>query len=126
MRQRQLSEPFARILPVSFRPSRYLLLEQVRPSLNQADLTAPHPKRPLRGDVSLLRNQVVWRRGARKTSLPTRQDLCAEVLVLALYAERGRFLDSLTLTADRLPARAAEMAGVIESFVRVVKDIPGR
>ncbi len=66
------------------------------------------------------------RREAGGEEIVGRLDVLDDGLALTLYTERGRFLDSLTLTADRLPARATEMAGVIESFVRVVKDIPGR
>ena len=47
-------------------------------------------------------------------------------LELSLYTESGRFLDSLSLSAARLPARAEEIPRLIEGFVRVVRDVPGR
>ncbi|MFC7476757.1 hypothetical protein ACFQS7_20485 [Dankookia sp. GCM10030260] len=55
-----------------------------------------------------------------------RPEVIGDSLELALYAESGRFLDSLTLPAKRLPARAEEMPRLIEGFVRVVRDAPGR
>ncbi|HEY8612902.1 MAG TPA: hypothetical protein VIL69_16655 [Roseomonas sp.] len=47
-------------------------------------------------------------------------------LELSLYTERGRFLDSLSMPAERMPARAVEMPRLIGAFVRLVKDTPGR
>ena len=55
-----------------------------------------------------------------------RAEVVGEGLELSLYTEAGRFLDSLSLSADSLPARAEEMPRVIQAFVRVVKDTPGR
>ena len=55
-----------------------------------------------------------------------RPEVIGETLELAIYSESGRFLDSLTLPAARLPARAEEMPRLIQSFVRIVKDAPGR
>lgn len=55
-----------------------------------------------------------------------RAEVVGEGLELSLYTEAGRFLDSMSLSAERLPARAEEMPRVIQAFVRVVKDTPGR
>ena len=55
-----------------------------------------------------------------------RPEVIGETLELAIYSESGRFLDSLTLPAARLPARAEEMPRLIQSFVRIIKDAPGR
>jgi hypothetical protein len=47
-------------------------------------------------------------------------------LALSLYTERGRFLDALSLSVDRLPAPAEDMPRLIEAFVRVVREVPRR
>jgi hypothetical protein len=47
-------------------------------------------------------------------------------LELTLYTAGGRFLDSVKLPANRLPARPEEMPPLLEAFVRVVQDAPGR
>jgi hypothetical protein len=47
-----------------------------------------------------------------------------EALELSVYAEGGRFLDSLTLGPDRLPASPEAMLGLIGTFVRLVRDAP--
>ncbi len=49
-----------------------------------------------------------------------------ERLELALYTHSGRFMDSLTLARDRIPATPDEMADLLASLVRVVKHPPGR
>ncbi|MES2711067.1 MAG: hypothetical protein V4653_05755 [Pseudomonadota bacterium] len=55
-----------------------------------------------------------------------RIEILGDDLELSLYTEAGRFLDSLTLASDSLPAPAAEMPRLIEAFVPVVRDAPGR
>ena len=47
-------------------------------------------------------------------------------LELTLYTVRGRYLDALTLPADRLPASAEGMLGLLGAFVRLVDERPGR
>jgi hypothetical protein len=47
-------------------------------------------------------------------------------LELTMYTVGGRILDSLTMPASRLPAKAHEMPGIIASFVDLVSDAPGR
>lgn len=69
---------------------------------------------------------AVARREAGSDDVVCRVEVVGEDLELSLYTERGRFLDSLTLGAERLPAPAEEMPRLIEAFVRVVKDAPGR
>jgi hypothetical protein len=55
-----------------------------------------------------------------------RAEIIGEGLELSLYTARGRFLDSLSLPAERMPAKAVEMPRLIGTFVRLVKDAPGR
>lgn len=54
-----------------------------------------------------------------------RAEIAGEGLELALYTAGGRFLDSLSLSADRMPARAEEMLRLVAGFVRVVPVTPG-
>ena len=53
-----------------------------------------------------------------------RAEIVGSGLELSLYAVSGRFLDSLTLPADRMPAPPEEMIRVIASFIRIVRDAP--
>jgi hypothetical protein len=77
--------------------------------------------------IDEIREFVAMARGeAGGEEIVCRPEVINDGLELALYTESGRFLDSLTLAADRMPASAAEMAGLIAAFVRVVKDRPGR
>lgn len=69
---------------------------------------------------------AMGRQEAGSEDVVCRAEIIGEDLELALYTERGRFLDSLTMEAARLPASAEEMPRIIASFVRVVKDAPGR
>lgn len=46
-------------------------------------------------------------------------------LELSFYTEAGQLLDSLTMPASRLPARAEEMPPLIGAFVRLVQDSAG-
>ncbi|HEY8613091.1 MAG TPA: hypothetical protein VIL69_17620 [Roseomonas sp.] len=66
------------------------------------------------------------RRGAGDDEVVCRPEVVGEGLELSLYTERGRFLGSLSLPAERMPAKAVEMPRLIGTFVRLVKDIPGR
>jgi hypothetical protein len=66
------------------------------------------------------------RREAGSEEIVCHPEIIGDGLELSFYSESGRFLDSLTLPADRMPARADEMARLVGSFVRVVKDKPGR
>lgn len=67
---------------------------------------------------------AMTRREAGSDEIVCRPVIMGDGLELSFYAEDGRFLDSLTLAAERMPASAEEMARLIESFVRVVKDVP--
>lgn len=69
---------------------------------------------------------AVGRQEAGSDDVVCRAEVVGEDLELTLYTERGRFLDSLTVPAGRLPAAAEAMLPLIASFVRVVKDAPGR
>ena len=44
----------------------------------------------------------------------------------ARHTAGGRFLDSLTLAANRLPVPAAEMPRLLQGVVRLVSEPPGR
>jgi hypothetical protein len=47
-------------------------------------------------------------------------------LELAIYTRAGRLVDCLSLSADRMPARAEEILQMLSAIVPLVKDIPGR
>jgi hypothetical protein len=66
------------------------------------------------------------RREAGGGEVVCRLEVHGDALELSLYTEDGRFLDSLTMPASRLPARAEEMHQLIEVFVRLVQDQPDR
>ena len=66
------------------------------------------------------------RREAGGLDVVCRPEVIGEVLELAVYTVEGRFLDSLTLPPERLPASAEAMLGLIGAFVRLVRDAPGR
>ncbi len=55
-----------------------------------------------------------------------RPEVIGEALELTIYTVEGRFLDSLALPPDRLPASAEAMLGLVGAFVRLVRDAPGR
>jgi len=55
-----------------------------------------------------------------------RPEVVGERLELTLYTRGGTFLDSLSLSPDRLPAPATEMPRLLEVFVPLVRDTPGR
>jgi hypothetical protein len=66
------------------------------------------------------------RREAGGLDVVCRPEIVGEALELTVYTVEGRFLDSLTLPPDRLPASAEAMLGLIGTFVRLVRDAPGR
>jgi hypothetical protein len=65
------------------------------------------------------------RREAAGEEVVCRPEILGDGLQLTLYTIGGRFLDNLNLPAERLPAAAEAMPGVLASFLRVVKDAPG-
>ncbi|WP_372622257.1 hypothetical protein [Falsiroseomonas sp.] len=65
------------------------------------------------------------RREAGDEEVVCRPEIIGDALELSFYTAGGRFLDSLTLDADRLPARAEEMPKLLQSFVRLVNYTPG-
>ncbi|MBB5695233.1 hypothetical protein [Muricoccus pecuniae] len=79
-----------------------------------------------RGIEEIVERVAAARRAAGDEEVVCRVEIIGEGLELSLYTERGRFLDSLALPADRMPARAVEMPRLIGSFVRLVRDVPGR
>jgi hypothetical protein len=66
------------------------------------------------------------RREAGGSDVVCRPEIIGEALELTVYTVEGRFLDGLTLPPDRLPASAEAMLGLIGTFVRLVRDAPGR
>lgn len=66
------------------------------------------------------------RREAGGEDVVCRPEIMGDALELTIYGEGGRFLDSLTLGPDRLPASPEAMLGLIGTFVRLVRDAPGR
>jgi hypothetical protein len=65
------------------------------------------------------------RREAGGEDVVCRPEIIGDALELSLYTAGGNFLDSVTLPASRLPARAEQMPQLLEAFVRVVQDTPG-
>lgn len=66
------------------------------------------------------------RREAGGLDVVCRPEVVGEALELAAYTVEGRLLDSLILPPERLPASAEAMLGLIGTFVRLVRDAPGR
>jgi hypothetical protein len=66
------------------------------------------------------------RREAGGSEVLCRPEIVAGALELTLYTLEGRFLDSLTLPPERLPAPAGDMLGLLGTFVRLVRDRPLR
>jgi hypothetical protein len=66
------------------------------------------------------------RREAGGLDVVCRPEVIGEALELTVYTVEGRFLDSLTLPPDQLPASAEAMLGLIGTFVRLVRNAPGR
>lgn len=64
------------------------------------------------------------RREANDEEVVCRPEVIGTGLEISLFTTSGRFLDSLTLSAERLPARAEEMPRLIETFVPIVRDAP--
>ena len=78
------------------------------------------------GGLEEIREFVAVARGeAAGEEVVCRPEVVGDGLELTLYTREGRFLDSLTLAADQLPAGAEEMPRLIEAFVPLVKDTPG-
>jgi hypothetical protein len=65
------------------------------------------------------------RREAGGEDVVCRPEVIGDALELSLYTASGRFLDSVRLPANRLPARPEQMPQLLEAFVRVVQDTPG-
>ena len=79
------------------------------------------------GGLREIREFVEVARGeAAGEEVVCRPEVVGNGLELTLYTRSGRFLDGLVLAADRLPAGAEEMPRLIEAFVPLVKDAPGR
>ena len=79
------------------------------------------------GGIEEIREFVaVAQREAGGEEVVCRPEVIGDELELSLYTQAGRFLDSLRLTAEQMPAGAAEMPRLIAAFVPLVKDTPGR
>ena len=66
------------------------------------------------------------RREAGTDDIVGQAEITGDRLELTLYTEAGRFMDSLTLTPDRMAGSPEETLQLIATLVRVVKDAPGR
>jgi hypothetical protein len=51
-------------------------------------------------------------------------DIASEELGLSVYTQAGRFIDSLVIPAERLPARVEDMPPLIGAFVTLVLEKP--
>jgi hypothetical protein len=69
---------------------------------------------------------AVCRNEAGGEDVVCRPEIIGNDLELTVYTVSGRFLDSLTMPASRLPAKAHEMPKLIASFIDLVRDAPGR
>ncbi len=61
------------------------------------------------------------RREANDEEVVCRPEVIGTGLEISLFTRAGRFLDSLTLPADRLPARAEGMPHLLEAFVPIIR-----
>ncbi|TCZ54222.1 hypothetical protein [Roseicella aquatilis] len=68
----------------------------------------------------------VARREAGGEEVVCRPGITGGALELTLTTAGGRFLDSLTLSLDRLPASPDGVLSLLGAFVRLVGDAPGR
>lgn len=64
------------------------------------------------------------RREANDEAIMCRLEVIGKGLEISLYTQAGRFLDSLTLPAARLPAPLREMPRLIEAFVPISRQNP--
>ncbi|MBR0667017.1 hypothetical protein GXW71_21835 [Roseomonas hellenica] len=68
---------------------------------------------------------AMGRREAGEDEVVCRLQGAGDGLEIALYTREGRFLDSITLSAEQLPASPEEMPRLIAAFVPVVDGPPG-
>jgi hypothetical protein len=79
------------------------------------------------GGLDEIREFIEVARGeAEGEEVVCRPEVTGETLELSLYTAEGRFLDSLALPPERLPASAEGMLGLLGAFVRLVRDPPRR
>jgi hypothetical protein len=65
------------------------------------------------------------RREAAGMEVVCRPEIVGDALELCAYTAEGRFIGSLTLGPEQLPARAEAMLGLVGTLVRLVRDTPG-
>jgi len=79
------------------------------------------------GGLDEIREFIEAARGeAGGAEVVCRTEVTGGSLELRLYTAEGRFLDSLALPPERLPASAEGMLGLLGAFVHLAKDPPGR
>ncbi|TPG53817.1 hypothetical protein EAH89_15350 [Roseomonas nepalensis] len=79
------------------------------------------------GGIEEIRDFVeTARREVPDEEVVCRPEVVGEALEITLYTRAGRFLDSLTLSRDQMPVPAEEMPRLLEAFVPMVRDAPGR
>lgn len=77
-------------------------------------------------DIEEIREFVAMaRQEAGEEEVVCRLARAGDGLEIALYTRQGRFLDSITLSAEQLPASPEEMPRLIAAFVPVVDGAPG-
>jgi hypothetical protein len=69
---------------------------------------------------------AMCRREAGGEDVVCRPEIIGDDLELTVYTRHGRFLDSLSMSANQLPAQANEMPKLIASFVDLIRDAPDR
>lgn len=77
-------------------------------------------------DIEEIRDFVAMaRQEAGEEEVVCRLARAGDGLEIALYTRQGRFLDSITLSAEQLPASPEEMPRLIAAFVPVAEHPPG-
>jgi hypothetical protein len=69
---------------------------------------------------------AVARRELGGEEVVCRPEIIGDALELSFYSEGGRYVGSMNLTADRMPVGAEQMPRLLQTFIRLVKDIPDR
>jgi hypothetical protein len=79
------------------------------------------------GDIADIRAFVAeGRYDAQDEEVVCRPEIIGDGLELSLYTRGGCFVSSMSIAADRMPAPVDEIIRLLDSFVPVVKDVPGR
>jgi hypothetical protein len=66
------------------------------------------------------------RRELGEEEVVCRPEVIDDALELSFYSASGRYVGGMNLTANRMPVGAEQMPRLLQAFVRLVKDVPGR